>query len=266
MKLEIDAAAQWFAGYLCRYGLNAELADRFKNCLAKQLELKFQNHWYEDQPLRGNAYRSVTVDKRTKMDGLLEKAASEASVPDLSNQLGPLSFVMWIDPFEVAVRFFGIVSDTQVVYRSTDYKPAVLPITSSSAANHYSSTITTTTTTTIPSKHSFVQNSNHNNSTTTTTTSNTTTSGEVTPKSISPPGSFNNRRSPPPITPPLSTSPTKEYVYNNTHYYNTSPSLHHYHHNQYYNNNNNNSNTTYRRVQPGVVMPQQSYNNFDWNY
>jgi hypothetical protein len=265
MKLEIDAAAQWFAGYLCRYGLNTELADRFKNCLAKQLELKFQNHWYEDQPLRGNAYRSVTVDKRSKMDGLLEKAASEASVPDLSNQLGPLSFVMWIDPFEVAVRFFGIVSDTQVVYRSTDYKPAVLPITSSSAANHYSST-TTTTTTTIPSKHSFVQNSNHNNSTTTTTTSNTTTSGEVTPKSISPPGSFNNRRSPPPITPPLSTSPTKEYVYNNTHYYNTSPSLHHYHHNQYYNNNNNNSNTTYRRVQPGVVMPQQSYNNFDWNY
>lgn len=261
MKLEIDAAAQWFAGYLCRYGLNAELADRFKNCLAKQLELKFQNHWYEDQPLRGNAYRSVTVDKRSKMDGLLEKAASEASVPDLSNQLGPLSFVMWIDPFEVAVRFFGIVSDTQVVYRSTDYKPPVLPITSS-AANH-STTTTTTTTTTIPSKHSFVQNSNHNNSILSNTT---TTSGEVTPKSISPPGSFNNRRSPPPITPPLSTSPTKEYVYNNTHYYNTSPSLHHYHHNQYYNNNNNNSNTTYRRVQPGVVMSQQPYNNFDWNY
>ena len=70
MYEEVNAAAIWWTNQL---KLPAALLKSFHNALSDEMLNRFTGHWYEDDRLRGSAYRSVSYLRR--MDGMLCRAA-----------------------------------------------------------------------------------------------------------------------------------------------------------------------------------------------
>jgi len=138
MKEESESAASWWAQQLNKLSSSSssnppptlpnEIVQSFQKSLAHLLRQKYQGHWYPENPLRGNAFRSIfLLPPLGKLDNLLVQAAHLAGVPDLLERIPQCQeLTMWVDPGSVIVKFAP--SDREVkVYSGT---PAVQPLTS----------------------------------------------------------------------------------------------------------------------------------------
>lgn len=106
MKEEIKAGVDFIREFLAKYGqLTALQIDQFATKLATLLHERYANHWYETQPLKGQAFRCVRLKRAENyMDPSLEIILRECGLS--LSQLGlPNDFTLWIDPGEVSVRF-----------------------------------------------------------------------------------------------------------------------------------------------------------------
>ena len=118
MKEEIRVGVEFLRQFLAKYGqLTQTQIDTFAAKLALLLEKRYVNHWYETQPMKGQAFRCLRL-KRSEdyMDPVLEHILGETGLS--LNQLGlPNDFTLWIDPGEVSVRFGDQVGYTYTIAR-----------------------------------------------------------------------------------------------------------------------------------------------------
>ena len=105
MKDEI-AAAVVFITRMVKNGnqLNKEQVDEFSDKLTTALVEKFKNHWYTDNPIRGQGYRCLRLNDAFRPEPLLEKVAIECGI-NYSDLNLPLEMTLWVDPSEVTCRF-----------------------------------------------------------------------------------------------------------------------------------------------------------------
>ncbi|XP_023797382.1 protein BTG4 isoform X2 [Cyanistes caeruleus] len=78
--------------------------DKFAAQLTTVLFEKYRNHWYLDNPSRGQAFRCIRINKQQARDPLLEQACVESDV-DFSLLGLPKEMTLWVDPFEVCCRY-----------------------------------------------------------------------------------------------------------------------------------------------------------------
>lgn len=106
MKQETEAAALYWASCLERSKLNGQMQiDQFITQLQTFMQNKYANHWYVNNPLQGQAFRSLACDLRGgEIDQMLLDAAA-ASGFDITTVLDTKNSIrMWVDPGEVEVE------------------------------------------------------------------------------------------------------------------------------------------------------------------
>lgn len=104
MKDEIAAAVVFLTRIVKRNtSLTAEQMSKFSEKLALTLIEKFRNHWYEDKPSKGQAYRCIRVSRNEPRDSVINKTAKDCGIH--YNHLNlPAELCLWVDPLEVSCR------------------------------------------------------------------------------------------------------------------------------------------------------------------
>ncbi|XP_032854084.1 protein BTG4 isoform X1 [Tyto alba] len=105
MKDEIAATVFFITRLVKREDkLSKHKMEKFAAKLTTILFEKYKNHWYLDNPSRGQAFRCIRINKHQTRDPLLEQACVESNVD--FNKLGlPKEMTLWVDPFEVCCRY-----------------------------------------------------------------------------------------------------------------------------------------------------------------
>ncbi|NWU13332.1 B910 protein, partial [Cephalopterus ornatus] len=105
MKDEIAATVFFITKLVKREDkLSKHKVERFAARLTVILFEKYKNHWYPDNPSRGQAFRCIRINKHQARDPLLEQACVESNVD--FNKLGlPREMTLWVDPCEVSCRY-----------------------------------------------------------------------------------------------------------------------------------------------------------------
>ena len=85
------------------YEINTEQFLKFLYNLECKLLKKYEQHWYPNEPNRGNGFRSLQVDT-CQVDPLLIEAANQTQTKHILSYL-PREFTIWIDPKHVSYRF-----------------------------------------------------------------------------------------------------------------------------------------------------------------
>uniref|UniRef100_A0A8C3PL47 BTG anti-proliferation factor 4 n=1 Tax=Calidris pygmaea TaxID=425635 RepID=A0A8C3PL47_9CHAR len=103
MKDEIAATVFFITRLVKREDkLSKHKIEKFAAQLTTILFEKYKNHWYLDNPSRGQAFRCIRINKYQTRDPLLEQACVESNVD--FNKLGlPKEMTLWVDPFEVCL-------------------------------------------------------------------------------------------------------------------------------------------------------------------
>ena len=127
MKYETEhASAFWSTQLHPRLGKCLIIA--FETELLRLMCNKFANHWYEEEPIRGQAYREVTCDPEGKwVDELLLRAASNVGFSFFDYYIPTKGLRMWIDPGEVEVTYTEAPYHTQIIYKRTNQSLSVSP-------------------------------------------------------------------------------------------------------------------------------------------
>lgn len=104
MKDEI-AAAVLFITRLVRKSatLRPEKLEEFSNQLSLVLVDRFKNHWYQEDPCKGQAYRCLRVHHSEPADPVLTRAAVATGLHYDALNL-PNELTVWVDPAEVTCR------------------------------------------------------------------------------------------------------------------------------------------------------------------
>ncbi|XP_074833184.1 protein BTG4 [Carettochelys insculpta] len=84
--------------------LSKRKTEKFAAKLTTILFEKYKNHWYLDNPSRGQAFRCIRINKYQTRDPVLVKACSESHV-DFDNLGLPKEITIWVDPFDVCCRY-----------------------------------------------------------------------------------------------------------------------------------------------------------------
>ncbi|XP_054254295.1 maternal B9.10 protein-like [Indicator indicator] len=105
MKDEIAATVFFITRLVKREDkLSKQKVEKFAAKLTTILFEKYKNHWYLDNPSRGQAFRCIRINKHQTRDLLLEQACVESNVD--FDKLGlPKEMTLWVDPFEVCCRY-----------------------------------------------------------------------------------------------------------------------------------------------------------------
>eukprot|EP01103_Thecamoeba_quadrilineata_P021369 TRINITY_DN97_c0_g2_i1.p1 TRINITY_DN97_c0_g2~~TRINITY_DN97_c0_g2_i1.p1 ORF type:complete len:142 (-),score=25.16 TRINITY_DN97_c0_g2_i1:196-621(-) len=118
MMKEIKVAARWWASQLKKHKLSAKQIKTFEKELQKHLFNKYKGHWYNHEPLKGHAYRSILYDDQNRaVDEVLLESARAAKISDFVDLLLLTSgLIMWVDPGQVSIKIFiyPIVQDIYV--------------------------------------------------------------------------------------------------------------------------------------------------------
>src|SRR5690606_33200197 len=87
MKEEIAAASQWLVANTSRRGMAENVLAEFEKHLAALMEQKFQGHWHENDPSRGQGYRSLISDENMEVDDLILIAAEKSGITDVRQRI-----------------------------------------------------------------------------------------------------------------------------------------------------------------------------------
>ncbi|MBN3302286.1 BTG3 protein, partial [Amia calva] len=102
MKREIVAAVHFLSRLIRK--LEKQKVEEFAKRLTATLQEKFRGHWYPDNPIKGQAYRCIRVNRPQWEDPELRWACEESRM--LFCDLGlPWAHTMWVDPAEVRCRY-----------------------------------------------------------------------------------------------------------------------------------------------------------------
>lgn len=132
MKYETESAAAFWTSKINPSVGEQKLLIFQKEVLSLMCE-KFALHWYEENPLRGQAFREISCDfDEGHVDSILLNAADKAGF-SLYHCMIPSGMRMWVDPGEVEVAF-SRPHYTQVVYQAgqNNVSPPLSPRGSSS--------------------------------------------------------------------------------------------------------------------------------------
>jgi len=105
---EVVMGARWWRAQIGKgENVTTSQADLFCEALIHQLEKHIRGHWYPEEPLRGQAYRAISLDTMNEVDASLVRSARRAGVqlercfPDTIEHI-----IMWIDPGEVVIKIY----------------------------------------------------------------------------------------------------------------------------------------------------------------
>lgn len=105
MKDEIKVAVQFLSRIILRnVRIEEDEKARFESCLGAILERQFTNHWFPENPTRGQGFRCLRINGTYRRDRLLEAACRQAGISYEVLKL-PLELTLWVDPYEVTCRF-----------------------------------------------------------------------------------------------------------------------------------------------------------------
>nr|CAD7576096.1 unnamed protein product [Timema californicum] len=104
MQDEISAAVLFLVRLIEKSErFNPGQLEEFQSCLSRLLLERFQNHWFPDQPCKGQGYRCIRVNGRDPRDATLERAATTCGLKYEDLKL-PVELTLWVDPKEVCCR------------------------------------------------------------------------------------------------------------------------------------------------------------------
>ncbi|XP_077161565.1 protein BTG4 isoform X2 [Paroedura picta] len=105
MKDEIAVSVFFIMRFVKKHGrLSKHQTEMFASKLMMILFEKYKNHWYLDDPSRGQAFRCIRINNVQTRDPLLEQACLESTV-DFSRLGLPKELTIWVDPFDVCCRY-----------------------------------------------------------------------------------------------------------------------------------------------------------------
>lgn len=84
-------------------GSEIDKVEQFRQCLTNALYERYHNHWFPDQPTKGQAYRCIRLNEWDRHDSVLQKACAECGIEYKDLQL-PIELTLWVDPDEVTYR------------------------------------------------------------------------------------------------------------------------------------------------------------------
>jgi hypothetical protein len=85
-------------------GGDFDKVEQFKQCLQEALFERFHNHWFPEQPTKGQAYRCIRLNEWDRRDITLQKVCTQCGIDYKDLQL-PVELTLWVDPDEVTCRF-----------------------------------------------------------------------------------------------------------------------------------------------------------------
>ncbi|XP_053308360.1 protein BTG4 [Spea bombifrons] len=105
MKEEIAATVVFITMLVKKHRkLTKQKIEKFAAKLTTILFAKYKNHWYTENPMKGQAFRCIRINVHQYIDSVLEQACAESAVD--FNDLGlPKEMTIWVDPFEVCCRY-----------------------------------------------------------------------------------------------------------------------------------------------------------------
>ncbi len=105
MKDEIAAAVVFLTRLInLKRTFTTEQMSKLSENLVSSLIEKFRNHWYEEKPSKGQAFRCIRIAEDEPRDSVLARAAKKSGLHYDDMSL-PNDFTLWVDPLEVVCRF-----------------------------------------------------------------------------------------------------------------------------------------------------------------
>ncbi|XP_074836957.1 protein BTG3-like isoform X2 [Carettochelys insculpta] len=104
MKEEVETGARFLSRLANRHGqLDEGRMEQFGEHLAAILRERYSQHWYPENPAKGQAYRCIRINCRQRVDESLLQACAGCGL-EYSELALPQELALWIDPGEVCCR------------------------------------------------------------------------------------------------------------------------------------------------------------------
>ncbi|KJE92856.1 hypothetical protein CAOG_03747 [Capsaspora owczarzaki ATCC 30864] len=127
MMVELNCAADFLCNFL-KAKLPREDIDNFHQQFVHVLKQRYQSHWYNETPIRGSAYRSMTCGRehfqkhKSFLDPLLIQIVKTCNIRNIE-QYFPENFTLWVDPGEVSYRIGELGSICDYYSKTTGVTP-----------------------------------------------------------------------------------------------------------------------------------------------
>lgn len=110
-------AAKWWSNQLVM--VPPPNIDAFRTELTKILNENYRGHWYEEDPIRGSAFRALSFDQH--LDPRLWRAGEAAGITDIERKLYRVrDYIMWVNPGQVRVRAGGELGIAKSIWSRAD--------------------------------------------------------------------------------------------------------------------------------------------------